>query len=152
MQEGQSRKIVTDADRQQRRESRRNNTMVFFLKDLAQYSSLPQEELGKAAASVLCALEQRLSSDEVKDLESQLPANLRDLLVRCERHEGNPSREFALGDLYDMVCEDLGMRQEDVPPVVRAVFRALKDQISEGESEDVAAQLPADIKEVWWNA
>ena len=33
-----------------------------------------------------------------------------------------------------------------------AVFSALKTQLSEGEAEDVVAQLPKDLKELWVEA
>jgi len=33
-----------------------------------------------------------------------------------------------------------------------AVFAALKEQLSPGETEDVEAQLPRDLKEVWGEA
>jgi uncharacterized protein (DUF2267 family) len=35
---------------------------------------------------------------------------------------------------------------------VRAVCAALKSQISPGEADDVAAQLPADLRELWMDA
>lgn len=123
-----------------------------FIRDLERYCNLPVEDLPRTAESVLCALEQRLTVEEAHDMESQLPANLQDLLVRCDRHAGLKKRSFDLEALYTMVGDDLNLRAGDVPPVVRAVFRAVKDQISEGESQDVASQLPADIREIWWNA
>jgi uncharacterized protein (DUF2267 family) len=33
-----------------------------------------------------------------------------------------------------------------------AVFAALKDQLSDGESDDIVAQLPRDLKRVWGQA
>jgi len=36
--------------------------------------------------------------------------------------------------------------------MVVAVFGALKAQISPGEGDDVAAQLPQDLREVWQEA
>ena len=48
-----------------------------------------------------------------------------------------------------MIGADLGKERDEVVPIVRSVFLALKGQITAGEAEDVASQLPADIKEIW---
>jgi uncharacterized protein (DUF2267 family) len=36
--------------------------------------------------------------------------------------------------------------------MILAVFAALKEQISPGEAQDVMAQLPKDLKELWAEA
>jgi len=36
--------------------------------------------------------------------------------------------------------------------VAKAVFKVLKEQITKGEADDVAAQLPKDLKEMWFSA
>ncbi|MEM4409053.1 MAG: DUF2267 domain-containing protein, partial [Candidatus Caldarchaeum sp.] len=36
--------------------------------------------------------------------------------------------------------------------IAKIVFRVLKEQITRGEAEDVAAQLPKDLKEMWISA
>jgi uncharacterized protein (DUF2267 family) len=36
--------------------------------------------------------------------------------------------------------------------VINAVFAALKEQLSDGESDDILAQLPQDLKTVWMRA
>jgi uncharacterized protein (DUF2267 family) len=36
--------------------------------------------------------------------------------------------------------------------VTGAVFAALKEQLSDGESDDILAQLPRDLKHVWMHA
>ena len=48
-----------------------------------------------------------------------------------------------------MIGEDLGMQAAEVEGVVRAVFSAVREQISEGEAEDVASQLPKDLGALW---
>jgi uncharacterized protein (DUF2267 family) len=141
----------TPEQRAQRSESRRSTSFMNFLKRLTQISGMSNEEAEKASVSVLCALEQRLTGDEVFDLESQLPAKLRDLLVRCERHEGKPPRKFGIDEFYDMVARDLSRSVTDIKPVVGNVIVALRDQISAGESEDVASQLPGDLAALWNN-
>jgi uncharacterized protein (DUF2267 family) len=72
------------------------------------------------------------------------------LLHRCERHEGEARPEkFGRDELLRRVGEDLRLQPEAVEPVVRAVLDALRDQISEGEAEEVLGQLPEDLRHLW---
>jgi uncharacterized protein (DUF2267 family) len=111
--------------------------------------SMNEEEAEKAAVSVLCVLEQRLFGEEAAHLEAQLPSKLRDLLIRCERHIGKPVPKFGRYDFIRMVSEDLETDLFQAERHIRAVFSALRDQVSEGEIEDVIGQLPADLRELW---
>ena len=134
-----------------RHESRQSQTYKAFLKYLCDVGRFDDERQAEnAAVSVLCALEQRLFGEEARDLEAQLPQKLRELLVRCERHEsGPPPNKFGRDELLKMVGDDVGVKQENTESVVRAVFSALQAQISEGEIEEVGQQLPADIRDLW---
>jgi uncharacterized protein (DUF2267 family) len=56
-------------------------------------------------------------------------------------------------DFLERVKSEGGLA--DVPTaarVVDAVFAALKEQLSDGESDDILAQLPRDLKRVWVHA
>jgi uncharacterized protein (DUF2267 family) len=151
----QTRKTGADARaleerRRQRSESRTSSTYKAFLKELCRVGSMTEELAESAAASVLCALEQRLMGDESRHLESQLPLKLQKLLYRCARHEtGMPPRKFGQEELLAMVGEDLGMQPSEAEPVARAVFRVVAEHVSRGEIEDVIQQLPADLRELW---
>lgn len=135
--------------RQQRRESRATNTYKTFIDKLKTLADMPGADLEAAAASVLCALEQRLTSEEAFDLESQLPSKLRELLKRCDRHQMTEPRKFGLHEFYEKVASDLSIERDQAVPLVRAVILAVKYQISQGEAEDVEAQLPGDLKQIW---
>lgn len=140
---------ITDEQRRQRSESRKINTQKHFMDKVKQLCDWPEEDLQKATASIVCTLEQRLTGEEAFDFEAQLPAKLRELLVRCERHEGAPASKFGLQEFYQRIGDDIGKGPNEVVGVVRAVFLALKGQISKGEADDVASQLPLDLKEIW---
>jgi uncharacterized protein (DUF2267 family) len=47
--------------------------------------------------------------------------------------------------MHDGNLNDLEMAEK----AARGVFKVLKEQITKGEAEDVAAQLPKDLKEMW---
>src|SRR5207253_167620 len=74
-----------DELRRRRREAHATETYGRFLRSVKE-QGIPDDQAELAATSVLCALEQRLLPDIRKDMESQLPVRLRDLLHRCERH------------------------------------------------------------------
>lgn len=153
--QGESRRasgVDLKARREQRRETRRNQTYKAFLKNLEVIGSMNEEEAERAAVSVLCVLEQRLIGEEAAHLEAQLPGKLQELLVRCERHLGKPAQKFGKDGFLKMVSEDLGVDVFQAEKQIRAVFTAVRDQVSEGEIEDVIGQLPADLRELWQRA
>lgn len=137
--------------RQQRSESRQSQTWKAFVKDLCAAGNFNEERAEKAAASVLCLLDQRITWDEAKDLNSQLPQKLRGMLQRCERHEGiERSRDLDAKKLLDSVCEDLGIGdQQEAETAIRAVFQTIRDHVSPGEVEQVINQLPHDWRLLW---
>ena len=95
---------------------------------------------------------ERLFGEEAAHLEAQLPGKLKDLLMRCERHIGKPANKFGREDFIRMVSEDLGVDNLQAEKRIRDVFSALRDQVSEGEIEDVIGQLPADLRDLWQRA
>jgi len=154
-QQGQSRRasgVDLETRREQRRETRRSQTYKAFLRNLAAIGSMNEEESERAAISVLCVLEQRLFGEEAAHLEAQLPAKLQELLVRCERHVGKPASKFGREGFIQMVSEDLGVDGIEAEKKIRAVFTAVREQVSEGEIEDVIGQLPADLRGLWQRA
>lgn len=144
------RDVPLEVQRARRRESRTSQTYAAFIKHLCERGGMSPGVAEKAAVSVLCAIEQRIFGEEAQDLEAQLPQKLLELLNRCERHEsGPPPRKFGRAEMLLMVGEDLGLSPEAVEPVIRAVLAALRDQVSEGEVEQVIRQLPHDLRDLW---
>jgi uncharacterized protein (DUF2267 family) len=144
------RELSLEERRAKRSETRASQTYAAFLKHLGERGGMSPGVAEEAAVSVLCALEQRIQVEEARDLEAQLPRKLTALLHRCERHEGEARPEkFGRDELLRRVGEDLRLQPEAVEPVVRAVLDALRDQISEGEAEEVLGQLPEDLRHLW---
>ncbi|MBN8232516.1 DUF2267 domain-containing protein [Corallococcus macrosporus] len=143
--------VPLDERRRMRHESRTSQTYKAFLKYLCDVGRLPSEQAAEdAAVSVLCVLEQRLVGEEDNDLEAQLPMKLRELLIRCDRHEsGPPPQKFGRTEMVSMVAEDLDIEPDDAEPIIRAVFSAIQAQISTGESDDIAGELPPDLRDLW---
>jgi len=135
--------------RAMRHESRAANTYKAFLKDLCAMGNLDEAFAERAAVTVLGLLEQRIFGQEVKDLESQLPFKLRELLAQVPHHEGKPEEKFGRTEFFERVATNLDLDVNAVEPVIRAVFMAVRSQITEGEAEDVASQLPTDLADLW---
>jgi len=108
----------------------------------------------KAANAVLGTLCGRLTRDEAMDLEAQLPTGIDSMcqgnvLTSLLKQVTGPNR-LDRDAFLDRVAEkaDLGGRDQ-AEKVTTAVFRVVKDQISEGEAKDVADQLPTKLKVMW---
>ena len=79
---------MDEKKRAERREQRHSQTFAEFTKYLRRVGSISEEMAERASVAVLCALERRILPDEAKDLESQLPFKLRELVRRCDTHAG----------------------------------------------------------------
>lgn len=113
-----------------------------------------RQQAEKATGAVLGTLCGRLTRDEAKDLEAQLPTGIDSMcqgnvLMGLLKEVTGPNRLD--GDAFlDKVADkaDLGDRTR-AATVTTAVFHVLKEQISPGEADDVAQQLPKKLKIMW---
>ena len=134
--------------REQRHESHVGSTYAAFIRRLCELGPLEPELAEAAAISVLSTLERRILPKEARDLEAQLPRKLVEFLPPPDKRPPRPHR-FGREEFLQSVAEDLRKPPEEVEPIVRAVFRAFREQISEGEAEDVASNLPSDLQALW---
>jgi uncharacterized protein (DUF2267 family) len=139
---------VTEQRRLQRRESRVSQTWHNFLIDLRSATSLDAEAAADAAVSVLCRLEERITGDEARDLEAQLPVKLQQLLAEaCGQVEA--IHKLNRYQFVASVALDLGIPAAEAEFLVHAVFATVRSHISEGEAHDVQSQLPKDLQALW---
>ncbi|NNC16208.1 DUF2267 domain-containing protein [Corallococcus exiguus] len=144
------RELSIEERRARRSAMRASQTYARFIDHLCDRGGMSPSVAQQAAVSVLCGLEQRIQAEESLDLEAQLPRRLTEMLHRCERHDADPRpSKFGRDELLKLVGEDLALNPDAVEPVVRAVMDSVRHQISEGEAEDVSAQLPEDIRHLW---
>lgn len=113
-----------------------------------------QDRAEKLTQTVLGTLCGRITGDEAEDLAAQLPQGIEEmckgpvltsLLQNVKGPEKLDRDQFvekirAKGELPDV---------QSAEQVTKAVFTVIKEQISEGEAEDVAAQLPQRLKVMW---
>jgi uncharacterized protein (DUF2267 family) len=110
------------------------------------------EESRRATAAVLQALRDRLTADEAAHASAQLPRELKALWG-----SGHPALTRPLKlhrrEFLERIRLEAGLCNiAQAEQVTDAVFAALKDQISDGEANDIKAQLPRDLKRQWARA
>jgi uncharacterized protein (DUF2267 family) len=140
---------MDEKKRAERREQRHNQTFAEFMTYLRRVGQISEEVAEQSAVAVLCALERRILPDESKDLESQLPLKLRELVRRCDTHAGIKQHKIDRAAFVAMVADDLGVSPERAEHLVLSVFHALRAQVSPGEARQVEGQLPPDLRSLW---
>ena len=125
------------------------NTKAFY--DLVA-ETLELDDRAKVAeitATVLHALRDRLTPDEAAQACAQLPLPLKRVWEVDDEPDRRPIR-LHRPEFYARVRVDAGLASErEARDATFAVFGALKEQLSPGEADDILAQLPKDLKEVW---
>jgi uncharacterized protein (DUF2267 family) len=101
---------------------------------------------------VLHALRDRLLPTEAAQAIAQLPRALKEVWKAGEVVGRKPIK-MNRPEFYDRVRREAGLKTiREARFLTIGVFAALKEQLSPGEADDVCAQLPRDLKEVWEDA
>lgn len=115
---------------------------------------MERDRAEKATGAVLGTLCGRITTDEAKDLESQLPTGIDtmcqgNILQEIVAKVSGPNRLDR--DAFVEKVKDKAHLTDvaEAENVTMAVFRTLKEQITEGEAGDVASQLPSKLKILW---
>lgn len=128
-------------------------TTQTFLRQVLLEAGRP--DLGDArrvTGAVFHALRDRLTPDEADQASAQLPKPLKTLWWEGEQEGRRPIKMHRTAFL-ERVRREAGLASErQTRQAVRAVFGALKEQISPGEADDILTQLPKDLKSVWEDA
>lgn len=117
-----------------------------FVDQVARRAGVPATRAVALSRATLATLAERLTGGEALDLAAQLPAPLQLLLRKgpdAEHADRFPAVEFVAR---------IGQRA-DVDPAtvragVRAVFTTLREALTGGEFDDVAAQFPRDYRDL----
>lgn len=106
----------------------------------------------RATAAVFHALRDRLTPEEADQLVAQLPIELKTVWEQGKR-EGRQPVKLHRAEFFERVKQDVDLPStKQARWMTLAVFAALKESLTPGESEDVWAQLPKDLKELWAEA
>ncbi len=106
-------------------------------------------EAVRAVEAVACALARRIGAEHFEDLRELLPQPFRGRLVACERHARAERPIRTADEFYASVADDLDRGPAEVEGVARAVFAALRTQLTEHEADDVADRFPPELLPMW---
>ena len=120
-----------------------------FLDDLCRMGTMSRELAETASTSVLCTFDQQLRAGNVADPDSRLPVGLRQLLVGCERRGESPPLVFDRDEFLATIADDLNVSEARAEQLIKAVFAAVRRQLSHDETLNVAAKLPPTIQKLW---
>jgi uncharacterized protein (DUF2267 family) len=120
-----------------------------FVERLAMRARVDQSSAERDAKAVFAALWTALGPDEFHDIRSQLPRDfhplLDDAISIAPGHEDPAQRP--VDQLYRAVARrSRTLDARSAPDGVEAVLEALAVRISQGQAEDLAAQLPAQLR------
>jgi len=101
-----------------------------------------------AVHAVLCGFTDRLPEHERAQVFAHLPADVRALAGPARRHGERPARLKTVPQLVGAVIAEGGIDPAHADGVTRAVVANLRGLVRE-EARDVAAVLPADLRELW---
>jgi uncharacterized protein (DUF2267 family) len=117
---------------------------------IEQCAHLPPGVTARAAlTAVTSAFTARLSGGEAWDLLLGLPQELRPILEQPLVARGERARVFDRHELVSAVADQLEITPTQAESIVPAVLAALKRVLPAKEIDDVASQLPTDLREAW---
>lgn len=108
---------------------------------------------GRILRAVLHAFRNRLTPNESLQLIAQLPMLIKAIYVDGWRIGNEAAQMRTLGDFIEAVREEGGrstindfVTDREVEHAIHAVFKVLKNHVSEGEIQDIVATLPAELR------
>jgi uncharacterized protein (DUF2267 family) len=127
-------------------------TRSFYRTVIDETGQTDREAVKRGTAAVLHALRDRLTVEEARQAAAQLPRELKRIWAEGEAPGRKPVK-MRRPAFYERVRRDGAIASvREARFFTIAVFAALKAQLSPGEADDVMAQLPHDLKEVWEEA
>lgn len=124
------------------------DTNEFLRQVMHRAGSRDMREAEKQTRAVLAALTDGISHDEVVDMASQLPKEIKDFVTGREASAG-PRQKIDRETLISRVQSQLGLDTPDqAEQVTRAVLSVLREAVSWGELEDVLGELSPDLRQM----
>lgn len=108
-----------------------------LIKKVQMYSGFSDSESKDALEHMVESLAVRLTEGERKDFASQLPQELKDIALSVYPTPENYQKDILL-EFMETQHIEMGRAKKQI----LSAWKALKDAISEGEIEDIKAQLP----------
>jgi uncharacterized protein (DUF2267 family) len=120
-----------------------------FLRRVATREGVRETDAERHARAVFAALGQSVSRDELADMASELPKDFQPLLEAAQRARRAPRRPteiFSAERFTEEVAERAGIDRHEARLATEAALQTLGDRISGGQADDLAAQLPPEMR------
>lgn len=128
------------------------STLSFYRRVIDETGQSDREAVKRGTGAVFQALRDRLTPQEAEQLAAQLPRDLK-LVWQEGDVTGRKPLRLHRREFYERIRRQAGLAStREARFLTIGVFAALKAQISPGEADDVLAQLPKDLKEIWEEA
>lgn len=130
-----------------------------FVKRVQEFTGLPEKTMAEEGSRiVLSLLSHRLTPEESQDVAHQLSRDMKNFwnsdtwivnFLSISRQAQLKYRKKA--ELYSLISNEIDKVHLPIgaEQLAVAVFHVLKEQISPGEAQDIAVQLPEEIEDVW---
>ena len=97
----------------------------------------------KAITATLQTLSERITGGEAKDLAAQLPAKLQAPLQQSDE----VAEDFTIEEFFRRIAEREGVEIDTARDDAAVVMTVLSEALTQGELDDVMAQLPPEFNE-----
>jgi uncharacterized protein (DUF2267 family) len=114
-----------------------------FLTAVQERAQLDADGAERATEATLTALAERLEQGEATDFASQLPQELKEKVRGAAGGTGEP---IALTEFIRKVAQKEGVSEYAARQHACAVVDVLREQLTEGQVDDVLSQLPEDYR------
>lgn len=131
---------------------------IAFIKRVMELGDIQDEFTAERGVQIVFSiLSHRLTEEEQSDVAAQLTPELKRMwnnrvwIANFFRLSGKRLKYRHLVELMSLVDNEIKREGLDInaESITKAVFHALKDQISPGESNDIALMLPGEIREFY---
>ncbi len=103
---------------------------------------------GAAFAAVMCTFARRLSGGERRHVLDGLPPPVRGLVARCVSHREEPEH-VGCDDVLASVRDHFVVDDDTAVQITIAVLRETRRMLPTYVREEIASQLPGDLRELW---
>ena len=125
---------------------------TFYRQVLVEAGGPALDDARRVTGAVFHAIRDRLTREEAEQAAAQLPRPLKLLWWRGELEDSRPVKMHRRQSYARVQREGELASEREARRATYAVFAALKQQLSPGETDDILAQLPKDLKIVWEGA
>lgn len=120
------------------------------LQEIARSENLPAAITPEdALAAVMCGLEAALGEQGAQRLQRELPSSIRKLVSRGNAVQQGIARPANVREFLQRISQQLEIGESEAAELTQTVFHALHRLMSVGEVQDVARELPEDMRAIW---